>query len=80
MGGRACTRQCFAREQPARARLDRDVNLLVSEPTDPVAHGCGRGANPAAVDLACFLVQGVESDLRFVHVEPSYDRHRGSPL
>jgi hypothetical protein len=70
----------LAHEQPARARLDRDVDLLVREASDPTADTLRRGSDAATMELARLPVESVEGDLRSVHVEPGYDRHRGPPL
>ena len=69
--------QRLAHKQPARARLDSDVKLRAGEPTSPLAHGLRRGPDAATLHLARFPVEGVESDLRSMHVEPGYDRHWG---
>jgi hypothetical protein len=71
--------QRLAHKQPARAGLDRDLNLRAGEAPDPLAHGLRRRADAAAVNLARLLVKSVEGDLRSVHVEPGYDRHGASP-
>jgi hypothetical protein len=64
-------------KQPARARLDRDMHLLAGEPSCPLADGLRRGGNAATLDLARLRIESVEGDLRSMHVEPGYDRHRG---
>jgi hypothetical protein len=71
--------QRLAHKQPARAGLDRDVNVGAGEAPDPIAHGPRRRADAAALNLARLLVESVEGDLRSVHVEPGYDR-QGPPL
>ena len=67
----------LAHEQPARARLDSNVDVLAGEPLGPPTNGVGGRVNAAAVDLARLIVESVESNLRSVHVKPGYDRHRG---
>jgi hypothetical protein len=71
--------QRVADEQPAGARLDRDVDLAPAEARRPAADGRRRGVDPAAFDLARFGVQRVEGDLRSMHVKPGYGRHQGPP-
>jgi hypothetical protein len=77
MGHRARLAQRLADEQPARAGLDRHVNLALPEPLYPATHGVRIRRDPTAGQLARFAVQRIEGDLRSVHVEPGYDRHRG---
>jgi len=72
--------QRLAHEQPARARLDRDMDLPTREAPGPPADGIGCRSDAATVDLARLAVKRVEGDLRSVHVEPGYDRHWGPPL
>jgi hypothetical protein len=67
----------LADEKPARAGLDGDVDLAVGEALDPVLDGLRCRGDATAVNLARLLVEGVEGDLRSVHVESGYDRHRG---
>lgn len=79
--------QRLADEQPARARLDRDVDLLASEPSRPRPNSLRRGNYRATAHVARPLVESVESDLRPMHIKPGYDhikhgydRHQGPPL
>jgi hypothetical protein len=69
--------QRLAHEQPARAGLDRRLDPLAREATNPVPDRLRCGSDAAAVDLARLLVESVECDLCSVHVEPGYDRHWG---
>jgi len=80
MRHRAGGDQRVADEQPARARLDRDVHLSPREAPDPAAHSAAIGGDPPPADLARLAVKRVEGDLRAMHIEPGYDRHEGSPL
>jgi hypothetical protein len=77
MRHRAHLHQRLAHEQPARARLDRDVDLLAREPLHPRPNSLRRGRYPATAHLARPLVKSVEGDLRSMHVKPGYDRHWG---
>jgi hypothetical protein len=77
MRHRARRRQRVADQQPARAGLDRDLDLTPREARHPARHGRRRRLDPAAHHLARLDVQSVESDLRSMHVKPGYDRHRG---
>ncbi len=63
-------------EQPARARLDRHVDLL-AQARHPTPHGRRRRVDPPPADLARFGVESIERDLPAVHIKPGYDRHRG---
>jgi hypothetical protein len=64
-------------EQPTRARLHRNVDLLAGEPCRPPPHGLRCRANPAARQLTGLPVESVESDLRSMHIKPGHDRHWG---
>jgi hypothetical protein len=63
--------QDLVNEQPARARFQRDLDVLTGELLDPLADRLSIGSDPAAHDLARPGVQGVEGDLRPVHIDPS---------
>jgi hypothetical protein len=67
----------LANEQPARARLDPDMNFLAGKAPNPLANTLRCGANPATPKLPRLAVQSVESDLRSMHIKPGYDRHWG---
>jgi hypothetical protein len=67
----------LANEQPARARLDRDMHLLAGKAPNPLANTLRCSANPATPKLSRLAVQSVESDLRSMHIKPGYDRHWG---
>ena len=77
MRGGARVAQPLADEQPARAGLDRDVDLAAPEALGPTPHRVGIRPDPPTAHLPRLAVQRVEGDLRSVHIEPSYDRHRG---
>jgi hypothetical protein len=80
MWGDAHLDQRLTDEQPARARLDRDMHLLPGEPARPLANSLRRGPQAATLHLARHPVESVEGDLRSMHIEPGYDRHKGPPL
>jgi hypothetical protein len=69
--------QRLADKQPARARLDRNVDFLAGELPGPRPNSLRRGRYPAAAHLPRLLVENVEGDLRSMHTKPGYDRHRG---
>ena len=69
--------QRVAHEQPARARLHRDVHLAAPEALHPAPDGRRLRLNAATAHLTRRGVQRVESDLRSMHVKPGYDRHQG---
>src|SRR5438045_7450198 len=73
-------RQRLADEQPARARLDGDVDLVLRATRHPLLHSVTAGEKTAAADLAAHRVQCIEGDLCSMNVEPRYDRHLGPPL
>src|SRR5439155_25179763 len=65
-------------EQPARARLERDVHPATLEACGPALYGARRRVDPSAYELARVGVQSVKCDLPTVHVKASYDRHLGA--
>src|SRR6266550_2328915 len=68
-------------EVPARARLERDVQLAIGEALDPLSDRLGCGVDASARDLAAVAVERVEGDLAAVDVEsPDYDAHWASLL
>jgi hypothetical protein len=72
-GGRLGQR--LAHQQPARARLDRHINLPTRKAAHPAPHGLRCRSDAATVHLARLAVKRVESDLSSVDAEPGYDRH-----
>jgi hypothetical protein len=64
-------RQHLIDEQPARARLHRDLHVLAGELPNPIADRLPIGPEPASQDLARLGVQRIERDLRPVHIKPS---------
>jgi hypothetical protein len=64
-------------EQPAGARLHRDLDPPASEPRRPPRHGRRRRIDPTAHHLARVGIQRVEGDLRSMHIKPGYNRHQG---
>ena len=77
MRHRARRRERVADEQPARARLDRDIDPRPAKRLAHARHGRRRGVDPPAHHLARLGVQRVEGDLRSMHIKPGYDRHQG---
>ena len=69
--------QRVTHEQPARARLHRDMHLAAPEALRPAPDRRRRGLNAATHHLTRHGVQRVESDLRSMHIKPGYDRHQG---
>jgi hypothetical protein len=69
MGDRTGLHQRLADEQPARACLDSDMDLLAGETGCPPTNGLGGSPNAATLDVARPLVESVESDLRSMHEE-----------
>ena len=65
-------------EQPACARLERDLHLAALKALRPVLDRDGRRVYPSAHELTGVGVQSVECDLPAVHVKASYDRHLGA--
>jgi hypothetical protein len=65
----------LADEQPARARLNRNVNLLATKAPNPVTNTLRRGANTTTLDLARLAVNNVESDFALVARRIRLDRH-----
>jgi hypothetical protein len=73
---RAGTLKRLADEQPAGARLDRDVDLAAREPTDPPFDRRPCGLDPTARELTSLGIQRVERDLRAMHIKPGEHSHR----
>ena len=67
-----------AHEQPARARLDRDVHDPARETRDPLLDRSRRGLQLPAPQLPAHRVQRVERDLPPMHVKPGHDRSRSN--
>jgi hypothetical protein len=77
MRDRAGLHQRLAYKQPARARLNSDMDLLAGEAGCPPTNALRRGPHPATLDLARPPVESVESDLRSMPIKPGYDRPWG---
>ena len=67
---RSGRRQLLRDEQPARAGLDRHLDVLAGELAHPLAHRVAIAAHPTAQHLAGVGIERVEGDLRAVHIEP----------
>ena len=78
MRDRTGTLKRLGDEQPAGARLERDLHLAILEACGPALHRAGRRVDPPARQLAGVGVQSVDCDLPAVHVKASYDRHLGA--
>ena len=77
MRHRSSSHERVADEQPARAGLNRDMQLATAEALRSARHRRRRRLDPTSHHLARVSVQRVEGDLRSMHVKPGYDRHRG---
>jgi len=71
MRHRARGRQHLRDKQPARARLQRHLDMLAGELLHPLADGLPIAAHPTAQDLARLGIERIEGDLHSVHIEPS---------
>jgi hypothetical protein len=78
MRHRARRHQRIADEQPARARLHRNMHLTAAKAFRPARHGRRRRGDAATHHLTRLGVQRVESDLRSMHIQPGYDRIRAA--
>jgi hypothetical protein len=69
MRDRATALERPAHEQPARARLHRDMNHPAREPRDPFLDRRRRGLQLPAQHLAGHGIQRVDGDLPAMHVK-----------
>ena len=74
MDDRAAPLECPAHEQPARARLHRDMHHPAREPADPPLDSRRRRLDLPTKKLASTGVHRVEGDLPTMNVKPSDDR------
>jgi hypothetical protein len=74
MRERAGPLQRPAHEQPARARLNRNMHDPAPEPPHPLLDRRRARIELTAPHLAAHRIQGVERDLPTMHVEPRDDR------
>ncbi len=81
MRDRARPRQRLTHEQPARARLDRNMYLALGEPCHPLLHSFRRRTDPSPGQLASLADQRVKDDLGTMHIKARRnDPHRASLL
>jgi hypothetical protein len=80
MHDRARTPQLLGHEPPAGRRLQRDLELLTTEPLGEPAHARPvRRRDPRPRDLTGLGVDPLRGDLRSVLIQTHYDRHLGPP-
>ena len=70
--------QAPADKQPARARLNRDMDLPPREPIHPLPNRSRSGLQLTAPQLTGHGVQRVNRDLPTMHITPGDDRPRGN--
>src|ERR1019366_3588556 len=67
-------------ETPASRRLERDLELLASEPAEKPTHALTvRRRDTSPTDLTRLGVEPLRRDLRSVLIQSHYDRHQGPP-
>src|ERR1019366_4029861 len=67
-------------ETPASRRLERDLELLASEPAEDPSHALTvRRRHTSPANLTRHSVEPLRRDLRSVLIQSHYDRHQGPP-